>query len=218
MKLTDTQAVILNKAAQREDGLVQPPDTLAMPAAAKNSVAKSLVGRGLVEPVPAPASQSGFRWDGPGAALRIAPAGLEAIGVDPSEWPEYCRPGAPPQEAEEAGEAPAAAQPEEAVSIFDPGFTAKTKDAVWPDGPPKRGKRKAAEEAAARGELPAPPDFSADTHKPYRAKLARLVALAAAGDVAGLRAMAINPTSTSPRALARYRDLAVAALEAQATP
>ena len=89
MKLTDTQAIILNKAAQRDDGLVQPPDTMAMPAAAKNSVAKALVTRALVEPVPAPEGMSRFCGDGPGAALRITAAGLEAIGVDPAKWPEH---------------------------------------------------------------------------------------------------------------------------------
>lgn len=77
------------------------------------------------------------------------------------------------------------------------------------------GKRKAIERAAAAGTLPTPPDFSADTHKPFRAKLATLVALVEARDVNGLRAVAINPTSTSPKAMLRYRDLAITALEAR---
>lgn len=80
---------------------------------------------------------------------------------------------------------------------------------------PATGKRAAAVEAAARGELPVAPDFTANTHKPYRAKLAALVAMVEAGDVAGLKAVTINPTSTSPRALAKYRDLAVIALTAK---
>lgn len=75
---------------------------------------------------------------------------------------------------------------------------------------------KAAEEAVSRGELPTPPDFTAETHKPYRAKREKLIALAEAGDIEGLRAFAINPTSTSPKALIRYRDLAIRALEARA--
>lgn len=80
---------------------------------------------------------------------------------------------------------------------------------------PAAGKRAQAEADAAAGILPTPPDFTANTHKPYRAKLAALVAMVEAGDVAGLRAMTINPTSTSPKALARYRDLAVTALTAK---
>lgn len=208
MKLTDTQAIILNKAAQHDDGLVQPPDTVAMPAAAKNSVAKALVSRALVEPVSPPEGMSRFRWAGPGAALRITAAGLEAIGVDPAEWPAYAR------------HAAATTEQPEAVDIAD--LTpeahpiAAANAANWKSIVPKRGGRKAAEEAAARGELPQPPDFSADTHKPYRAKLAKLVAMAEVGDIDGLKAMPINRTSTSPKALARWRDLAVMALEARA--
>jgi hypothetical protein len=46
-------------------------------------------------------------------------------------------------------------------------------------------------------------------------KLAKLVALAEAGDVEGLKAIEINPVSTSPKAMARYRDLAIMAIEAR---
>lgn len=77
------------------------------------------------------------------------------------------------------------------------------------------GKRAAVEEAARQGQLPSPPDFSAATHARFRAKLAKLVEMVEAGDVEGLKAFAINPVSTSPRAMARYRDLAVIALEAR---
>lgn len=70
--------------------------------------------------------------------------------------------------------------------------------------------------AAKPGEMPTPPDFTANTHKPYRKKLEALIALAAAGDAEGLAAVAINPTSTSPKALIRYRDAAVAAIRARA--
>jgi len=76
-----------------------------------------------------------------------------------------------------------------------------------------RGFWRAAAEAAARGEVPPAPDFSAPTHAPYRRKLERLLELARAGDAAGLRAVAINPTSTTLKALARWRDLAVRAIE-----
>lgn len=72
------------------------------------------------------------------------------------------------------------------------------------------------EAEAHKGVLPEPPDFSAATHARFRNKLARLVDLAAAGDIAGLRAFEINPVSSSPRAMARYRDLCVIAIEARA--
>ncbi|CAH1649792.1 hypothetical protein [Chelatococcus asaccharovorans] len=76
------------------------------------------------------------------------------------------------------------------------------------------GKRAAALEAAQRGEIPPAPDFSAATHKPHRKRLAAVVAMVEARDVAGLKALEIKPTSSSPRAILRYRDLAVIALEA----
>lgn len=80
---------------------------------------------------------------------------------------------------------------------------------------PRPGKRKAIIEQAQSGALPAAPDFSKPTHARFRAKLAKLVALAEAGDIEGLKAIEINPVSTSPKAMARYRDLAIMALEAR---
>jgi hypothetical protein len=86
--------------------------------------------------------------------------------------------------------------------------------ATWPIGP-KSARRKAIVEQAQAGALPAAPDFSKPTHARFRAKLEKLVVLAEAGDVEGLKAFAINPVSTSPKALARYRDLAIIAIEAR---
>lgn len=82
--------------------------------------------------------------------------------------------------------------------------------------PKEPGKRAAALEAAQRGEVPAKPDFTAATHKPFRKKLDAVAALVEAGDIAGLKAFQINPVSSSPKAIAKYRDLAVIALEARA--
>jgi hypothetical protein len=72
------------------------------------------------------------------------------------------------------------------------------------------------EEAAKRGVLPTPPDFSAATHTRYRPKLDILIALVKAKDLKGLKAVDINPTSTSPKAMDRYRNAAVIALKAKA--
>jgi hypothetical protein len=77
------------------------------------------------------------------------------------------------------------------------------------------GKRAQIETDARAGKLPEPPDFSAETHKRFRNKLAAVVALANAGDLNGLRAFQINPVSSRPKAIARYRDLCVIALEAR---
>lgn len=78
-----------------------------------------------------------------------------------------------------------------------------------------RGRFAEMEEQARKGKLPPAPDFSAPTHERYRGKLAELVAMAKAGDVKALKAFPINVTSSSPRALDRYRNLCVLALEAK---
>jgi hypothetical protein len=74
------------------------------------------------------------------------------------------------------------------------------------------GKRQAVVDLAQSGTLPPAPDFSKPTHARFRAKLAQIVALAEAGDIAGLRAFEINPVSSSPKAMARYRDLCLIAI------
>jgi hypothetical protein len=79
------------------------------------------------------------------------------------------------------------------------------------------GKRAAILAAAQAGALPTPPDFSAATHARFRGKLAELTKLAEAGDIEGLKAYAIKPVSSSPKALDRYRNLCVLALEARMT-
>jgi hypothetical protein len=78
------------------------------------------------------------------------------------------------------------------------------------------GQRAAMLAAAEAGKLPAAPDFSAPTHARFRKKLAEVVALVKAGDVRKLRAFEINPVSSSPKAIDRYRNLAVVALSAKA--
>lgn len=78
------------------------------------------------------------------------------------------------------------------------------------------GKRAAILADAQAGKLPSPPDFSAETHTRFRPKLAELVALVKAKDIKALKAYPIKPISTSPKAMDRYRNLAVIALQAQA--
>jgi hypothetical protein len=82
--------------------------------------------------------------------------------------------------------------------------------------PRQRANFEALEAGARTGKLPEPPDFSAATHARFRGKLARLADLAVAGDIDALRAFEINPVSSSPKAMARYRDLCVIALEVRA--
>ncbi len=81
---------------------------------------------------------------------------------------------------------------------------------------PAIGKRQAILDQAQTGTLPTAPDFSKPTHARFRAKLTQIVALAEAGDIAALQAFEINPVSSSPKAMARYRDLCVIAITARA--
>ena len=80
----------------------------------------------------------------------------------------------------------------------------------------KVGKAAGLEAQARTGILPPAPDFTAPTHKAFLKKHAALVATAEAGDLAGLQAFEIKPTSSSPKALIRYRDRAILALQARA--
>ena len=92
-----------------------------------------------------------------------------------------------------------------------------TAPADQPIGPtaPVVGKRQAILDQAQTGALPQVPDFSKPTHARFRVKLAQIVALAEAGDIAALQAFEINPVSSSPKAMARYRDLCVIAITAR---
>ena len=81
--------------------------------------------------------------------------------------------------------------------------------------PPVIGERQAILDQAQTGDLQQAPDFSLPTHARFRAKLAQIEALARAGDSAALQAIEINPVSSSPKAMARYRDLCVIAISAR---
>lgn len=222
MKLSDTQLVILQSGARDPDRLCRADRKIGQ--APRQAIARKLLAAGLVEiagpwrTTHAPELRFGDN------ILRITDDGLRAIGVGPDEEP------IPPCDSEEeraeavereiaAEEAPAkpdrkAAEraAKQAARAEDYARRAAEADAEARSG---RGFWRAAEEAASRGEVPPAPDFSAPTHAPYRKKLEKLLALAQAGDAAGLRAMQINPTSTTPKALARWRDLAVRAIEAR---
>jgi hypothetical protein len=58
--------------------------------------------------------------------------------------------------------------------------------------------------------------FCADTHWPFRKRIAALAALIRAKDIAGLKKLEIKEISTTPIMLGKLRDLAIAALSAKA--
>lgn len=106
--------------------------------------------------------------------------------------------------------------------VLDYGNTEPVGETAPEAGEPKAanaaviGKRQAILDQAQSGVLPQAPDFSKPTHARFRTKLAQIVALAEVGDIAALQAFEINPVSSSPKAMARYRDLCVIAITVRA--
>ena len=104
IKLSDTQAVILSAASQRNDGAVLPlPETLKIKGGAVDKVLGSLKAKGLID------RQGAGRGDNP-PPLRITRAGLEAIGVEPDDGetgPAEADTAATSAEAAPAGDTPA---------------------------------------------------------------------------------------------------------------
>ena len=85
-KLTDTQTIVLNRAATRPGNLAMPlPDGLHG-AAAKKAVA-AMISRGWLKEVEADLRRKDPLWretgDGHGTTLVATEAGLEAIGIEP---------------------------------------------------------------------------------------------------------------------------------------
>ena len=105
--------------------------------------------------------------------------------------------------------------------VLDYGNTGPAGEATPETGEPKAatapviGKRQAVLDQAQNGVMPWAPDCSKPNHAGFRAKLAQIVALAEAVDIEALRAFEINPVSSSPKAIARYRDLCVIAITAR---
>ena len=85
-KLTDTQTIVLSRAATRPGNLALPLPEGLVGAAAKMVVGK-MIARGWLEEVEANLRRSEPMWretgDGHGTMLIATEAGLEAIGIEP---------------------------------------------------------------------------------------------------------------------------------------
>ncbi len=84
-KISDTQAIILSAAAQRDDRIALPlPDSLRGGAAAK--VVGAMLAKGFLEEVDANTRKGEPMWretgDGHGVTLVASDAGLAAIGIE----------------------------------------------------------------------------------------------------------------------------------------
>ena len=87
-QLSDTQAIILSAAAQREDRIALPlPDNLRGGAATK--VVGAMLAKGLLQEVDASSSKGEPMWretgDVHGTTLVATDAGLAAIGIEPED-------------------------------------------------------------------------------------------------------------------------------------
>ncbi|WP_150288317.1 DUF3489 domain-containing protein [Rhabdaerophilum calidifontis] len=87
-KLSDTQAIILSAAAQREDRIALPlPESLRGGAAAK--VVGAMLAKGFLQEVDADMRKGEPVWretgDGHGVTLVATDAGLAAIGIEPED-------------------------------------------------------------------------------------------------------------------------------------
>ena len=136
-KLADTQRGILSKAAQHEALLAEPPKHL--PAAARQSVLRSLMVKGLLEEIPVPRDHLGLAWrqdeDGVQFGLRITPVGLAAIGVEPPQHQPEGDHEAPPQPAA-AALFPTAGQGDSQAAVLSPPLSAASET---PEGPQRAG-------------------------------------------------------------------------------
>jgi hypothetical protein len=143
IKLSNTQAVILSAASQRDDGAVLPlPGTLKIKGGAVEKVLGSLKAKGLVD------HQGTPRGDDP-PPLRITRAGLEAIGV---EAKDDASEGAPPPDTG-ATSAEAGARATDAATPVTEAHGAAT---PAKKGKPANGKGKARVTKAAPAETPTP--------------------------------------------------------------
>lgn len=94
---------------------------------------------------------------------------------------------------------------------------ATTPSTVTPAPAAAKGKRAQAETDAANGILPPDPTVTrGDSNKRWIAPMDRLIAARDAGDIDALKAEVLPTYSSTPKALGKFRDLCVVALEARA--
>jgi Protein of unknown function (DUF3489) len=140
-KLSDTQAVILSTASQRDDGAVLPlPDSVKLTGGALTKVLGSLKAKRLIDHQGAP------RGDDP-PALRITRAGLQALGVETED--EASEGATPPDTGATAADARAQGSDTAAPGTEADGAATRAKK-----GKPAKGKAKVT--ATAPGEKPTP--------------------------------------------------------------
>lgn len=149
----------------------------------------AITAEGNSIPVPKSMQRPAGKYDGRAAVEALARANADIYGLDPATGKPRAKP------------------------VTNAGRKAKRPTAPASGRP--MGRRAEIADNATKGILPPAPDFSAETHKRFRGMLAEIVALVEAGDVAALKAFPINPYSSSPKALDKYRNLAVIALEAR---
>lgn len=151
-KISDSMMAAVLRGAQRLDGLISPapktPIHMAMAQATK------LVDAGLVERVACLHDQFCYQHgdDGDFYGFRVTVLGMQTLGVDSSEWPEYLHPAEPTPLAESHAEQDAAME----AALSPPADDDATLDAREHEAD------RAAYNAEQEAELANPPPMDAD--------------------------------------------------------
>lgn len=152
------------------------------------------------------------------AELNKAPV-VRGVGLTA---PSGAKPAAGKAAHQKPSATPASASKQESDPMTSKATKSKARTAVKAKTtkPAKAGERSrydwtAAEEKATKGTIPPAPDFSAPTHERFRPLLAEVVKAAKDGAVEALRKIKVNPVSSSPKAVDRFRKLCIKALSAK---
>ncbi len=201
MRMTDTQLLILNAAGDSKAGVTLAHIATKVTVANPKRACEGLVKRGLM----AAAEIKLTNGIGNAAGYALTKAGEESLGYpDPSDEPA----GDHRPDGIEHVEI-AKAEPEAPPSAKEAKDLKRQIEAGE-----LRGSEKRLALIADAGVMPPPPNFSAETHRGFRARLAKVVEAATARDskaLAVLQPSRTNCSSTIP--LDRYRRMALRAIQ-----
>lgn len=131
VRLTDTQSLILSRAATRP-GLMALPLPAGLAGAAATMAVRTMIGRGWLEEVEANTHRKEPLWretgDGAGTTLIATEVGMEAIGIEPvaAEAVAGARRGSAARQAEAAKMNTAIVEPDDTASSIDTGGASLT--------------------------------------------------------------------------------------------
>ncbi len=204
MKMTDTQLLILSAAGDTKAGVALAHIAAKVSVANPKRACGALVKRGLLKP----AEIKLINGIGKAAGYALTRMGEDALGYPDAggglagdhrpDGIEYVEPEAKPEAKAEGP--PSAKEAKELKRQIEAGEI--------------RGSEKRLVIIADAGIMPPPPDFSAETHRPFRKHLDKIVEAANARDMKALALLQpsrTNCSSTIP--LDRFRRMALRAIQ-----